>query len=491
MFEISTSFFSSDVTLRWGRVTFLLHFFYKQWKAIPGPMNTCTQCGTAITNDSPEGLCARCLLSVAIRTDTSTPPETIAQAVSSTRSPAAAGALGPIQLIRKIGEGGMGEVWLGRHELLGRNVAVKFLLGAVIDRNDPAFTTFVEGARAAASLEHPGLNKVYHADVADGVPYLVLELLDGPNLSDVVERSGPLDLRSARTVLEAIGEALAELNQHELIHRDLKPSNVMVTAAGRVVVTDFGLACARPAVPGGAALAGTPAYMAPEMFDGMVSTKTDVYAFGMTAYHLLSGRTAFSGGLDEQREQHRNIAIEIDPLRAANVPQEVIDVVVRALSKDPLFRPKTAWHVLESLRAAFNASNIRAATRDELARTVRERTLSSDTKVRGAAMPTVSGSVSETVSELLARKRGSRAVIAPAARISAVGPAPCPSEKATLLPAVATPLQFCGKCEYCIDGLETTICPECGSELGVVGIFGASRNRYWMLAAYVIGWTFA
>ncbi len=114
------------------------------------------------------------------------------------------------------------------------------------------------------------MNKIYHADVADGVPYLVLELLDGPNLGELVEWLGPLDLSTARAVLEAVGEAVAELNQKDLVHRDIKPSNIVLTREGRVVLTDFGLACVRPAAGRDDAngLAGTPAYMCPKCSTG-------------------------------------------------------------------------------------------------------------------------------------------------------------------------------------------------------------------------------
>ena len=278
--------------------------------------------------------------------------------------------LGPIRLIRRIGKGGMGEVWLGKHELLGRDVAVKFLLAAAMDQNDPAFTTFLAGARVAATVTHRGLNQVHHADVAAGVPYLVLELLEGCNLHELVERSGPINPAAARAIIEAVCEAVAELHHQDLVHRDLKPSNFVLTVDGRTVVTDFGLACARP--PAAAShqsgmVAGTPAYMAPEMFDGIVSARTDVYALCMSAYQLLYGRPAFTGSVEELRRQHREVAIDTQPLRAAGVPEGVIDVIVRATTKDALFRPKSARHLLDAFRAAFDAARIEGATGRELA----------------------------------------------------------------------------------------------------------------------------
>ncbi|MGH7176058.1 MAG: hypothetical protein ACREJC_01645, partial [Tepidisphaeraceae bacterium] len=95
--------------------------------------------------------------------------------------------IGPVTLVRELGRGGMGVVWLGRHELLGRDVAVKFLLGAVADQSDPGFAQFLTGARAAATVRHLGLTAIHHADLIDGVPYLVMEYIDGPTLADVLD----------------------------------------------------------------------------------------------------------------------------------------------------------------------------------------------------------------------------------------------------------------------------------------------------------------
>ena len=273
-------------------------------------------------------------------------------------------------MIRRIGRGAMGEVWLGRHKLLGRDVAVKFLLGKLADENDPAFAQFIAGAQAAATVVHSGLNQIHHADVAAGVPYLVLELLDGRNLDEVLQQAPPIHLETARAIIETICEAVAELHHRHLVHRDLKPSNFVLTTDGRVVVTDYGLACARAATALGTdsgSVAGTPAYMAPEMFDGIVSARTDVYALGISAYQLLCGLLPYRGSLDELQEQHRNAAIDVQPLRESAVPDGVTDVIVRATSKDALFRPKSARHLLDAFRAAFDAAQIKCASRIQLA----------------------------------------------------------------------------------------------------------------------------
>lgn len=322
------------------------------------------------------------------------------------------GQFGAIRLIRRIGSGGMGEVWLATHEILGRDVAVKMLSTAVGGRADPAVAGFIQGAKVAASRRHPGLNTVYHADVAEGTPYLVLEYLDGPNLQELVARSGRLEPPAARAVIEAVGEAVAELHRQDLVHRDLKPSNIVLTRDGRVVVTDFGLACAGPALAlraNSGVVAGTPAYMAPEMFEGVVSARTDVYAIGMTAYQLLCGRPAFAGSFEALMRQHQTGVIDIEPLRAAGVPGGVIDVVVRATSREVLFRPKTARHVLDAFRAAFDAAGIEPATPASLARIVQDRApSSSDAAQQPDAVTGAAAGMAETIAQFAARKRGLR-----------------------------------------------------------------------------------
>lgn len=319
---------------------------------------------------------------------------------------------GSIRLIRRVGRGGMGEVWLGRHEILGRDVAIKILSMQAGGPADPAVAGFIQGAKVAASRGHPGLNRVFHADVVEGFPYLVLEFLDGPNLRDVLARSGRLPPSIARTVIETVAEAVAELHHHDLVHRDLKPSNIVLTRDGRIVVTDFGLACMTPAAAlrgGAGGVAGTPAYMAPEMFDGVVSARTDVYAIGMTAYHLLSGQPAFRGTPDELRAQHQHVAIDVEPLRAADVPEGLIEVVVRATSKQILFRPKSARHALEAFRAAFRDAGINRALPESIAQHIREHPASP--QARPHAQEPSTSSMEQTLAQFAARKREHRSDI--------------------------------------------------------------------------------
>ena len=165
----------------------------------------------------------------------------------------------------------------------------------------------MDEARAAASVRHPNLTQIFHADLDGSTPYLVLEYVPGPTLRQLLDHAAELSVPVTVAVVGDVASAVAELHARGIIHRDIKPSNVLVDQEGRVFVTDFGLAIRRShSVPTGASetdFAGTPAYMAGEMFEGRVSARTDVYAMGVMAFQLLTGSTPFSGTFLELRDK--------------------------------------------------------------------------------------------------------------------------------------------------------------------------------------------
>ncbi|MFZ4428889.1 MAG: serine/threonine-protein kinase [Phycisphaerales bacterium] len=271
--------------------------------------------------------------------------------------------LGSVELIREIGRGGMGVVWLGRDELLGRDVAVKFMLGAAAGDDDPHFATFLEGARAAAALRTPGITAVHHADAIAGAPYIVMEYVDGPSLSRVIRVSTALSVAAAWHVMKALAATVAELHEAGIVHRDIKPSNVMLDLDGRLFLTDFGVAILRRddgADAARARLAGTPAYMAPEAFDGRASARVDVYALGVTLYEMLAGEPPFAAdSLEAIRQLHAAAEWPRAILEAKGVDGAVIEIIDRALRKDPKFRFKSARHMLEAMeRTRLDAATL-------------------------------------------------------------------------------------------------------------------------------------
>ncbi|ANH40134.1 Serine/threonine-protein kinase StkP [Nocardioides dokdonensis FR1436] len=208
---------------------------------------------------------------------------------------------GRYTLEREIGRGGMGAVWLGRDEILGRAVAIK-RLGAVPGQ-DPDARERAERAereaRLAARLSHPHVVAVYDL-VEDGdQQYLVMEHVDGTNLSGYLRAEGPLSPDRAARMLGQAADALAAAHHDGIVHRDVKPSNMLVTADGQVKLSDFGIARsdADPSLTRTGLVTGSPAYLAPEVASGSTATaRSDVWSLGASLFHALAGHPPYEVG---------------------------------------------------------------------------------------------------------------------------------------------------------------------------------------------------
>jgi hypothetical protein len=197
--------------------------------------------------------------------------------------------LGPYQILREVGQGGMGVVYLAEDTRLGRMVALKAIPSAWT--NDPERRERLRHeARAAAALSHPGVAVIYALEDIDGHLYLSSEFVRGSSLRDELQH-GPLPLSTVISTAQDLADALAAAHDRGIVHRDLKPDNVMRTPDGRVKIIDFGVAGFGP-VEGGAP--GTPGYMAPEQAQaGLVDVRADQYALGVLLHELATGAHPF------------------------------------------------------------------------------------------------------------------------------------------------------------------------------------------------------
>jgi len=267
---------------------------------------------------------------------------------------------GRYRVHRRLGAGGMGVVYLAEHIALQKRVAVKVLKGEL--SRDPALARRFElEARAASRIGHEGITDVTDfGRTAEGALYFVMEYLDGEALSAVLRRHGRFSPRRALDILVPIAEALEAAHAHGIVHRDIKPQNVMLVRRrdGReaVKLLDFGVSkvstdrAERLTEQG--TLLGTAEYMSPEQGTGeAVDARTDIYAFGVLAYELVTGTLPFSG-----REtmavlfKHVTEMPEAPGLRAPGIPSALEALILRALAKKPEDRPQTMGEVLAELR---------------------------------------------------------------------------------------------------------------------------------------------
>jgi eukaryotic-like serine/threonine-protein kinase len=251
---------------------------------------------------------------------------------------------GRYRIIRKLGAGGMADVYLAEDQELGRSVAIKILN----DRhaNDDQFVErFRREAKNAASLSHPNIVSIYDRGEAEGTYYIAMEYLDGRSLKELIVGRGPAPIKIAidyaRQILAAVGFA----HKHGIVHRDIKPHNVLVGPEGRLKVTDFGIARSGASqMTEVGSIIGTAQYLSPEQARGApVDQTSDLYSVGVVLYEMLTGQVPFTGDtpLEIAMKHLSEVPRPPSELRS-EVPHDLDSIVLRALAKDPADRYQSA-----------------------------------------------------------------------------------------------------------------------------------------------------
>lgn len=278
------------------------------------------------------------------------------------------------QILAKLGEGGMGIVFKALDVRLNRFLALKFLSPELVTEDRKR--RFFQEARAASALNHPGIVHIYDIGEWEGADFIAMEYVEGADLHQIL-RKGPLPVDEALRYAIQIADAMAIAHAAGIVHRDLKPGNVMVTPRGLVKILDFGLAKlnedavhseeSETRTLAGAVL-GSPAYMSPEQaLAKPVDARSDIFAFGLVFYEMLTGRRAFAGG---NSVDLISAILHADPQQPSmlnpSVGRELDRVVARCLRKDPerrLQSMKEIRIVLEDLRSESSSPGIVAAVR--------------------------------------------------------------------------------------------------------------------------------
>ncbi|MGE3773731.1 MAG: protein kinase [Gammaproteobacteria bacterium] len=350
----------------------------------------------------------------------------VTPAGDATSASAASGAsFGAYRLERELGRGGQAVVWLAHDPRLGRAVALKIWNGR-LGPGDASLARFAREARVLASLNHPGLCRVFESGAVDGKPFLATRYVEGETLAarfkrERAARAGAAPPRathgSTLASLEKVARALHAAHEAGIIHRDIKPSNVMVTAGGDIVILDFGLATAgdgEDLTMTGDVL-GTPAYMAPEQAAGdtaAIGRQTDVHALGAILYEALAGVRAFDGpsqGAVLDAVRHKP-PIEVRRLNPS-VSVDVATIIATALAKRPSDRYGTALDLAEDLRRACSYEPIAARPLPAWVRAgrwaLRNRAAAALVAALAVALPTVAALVATRIADapLAAQRR--------------------------------------------------------------------------------------
>ncbi len=272
--------------------------------------------------------------------------------------------VGGVRVERRLGGGAMGSVYAGRHLRLDREVALKVILPGLLSGPGSARvrTRFQREARLASKVEHRGVVRVHDVGVEGGVDFMVLELVEGESLEEILESRGALAVDEAARIGVAIASALGAAHALGVVHRDVKPENILIeSATDRVVVGDFGLAKALDPMEQSRSLTkgsiGTPLYMAPEQWiEGEVDGRADLYALGLTLFHMLAGAPPFTGvGLAHLMVQHQRTPLPSLRASRPDVPAALEELIERMAAKSPDDRPASAASVAEGLRRALDA----------------------------------------------------------------------------------------------------------------------------------------
>ncbi|MBI4871972.1 MAG: serine/threonine protein kinase [Candidatus Riflebacteria bacterium] len=259
------------------------------------------------------------------------------------------------QVLAKVGEGGMGMVFKAVHRSLMRSTAVKVIHASSFD-DEKAIQNFLGEAQLCARLSHPNIVKVYEASIEGGNPYIAFEYIEGITLSEHIRKTPNFPIKDALTITVQVLEGLEAAHEQGVVHRDIKPDNILIDAEGNAKIADFGIAkrsSAKARKSKDWVLVGTPAYMSPEQAWGDEATeRSDLYSAGSVLYEMLAGQPPFSGNTMQLVSQKMNSEPRSIKELRPEVPQQLADIVMGALTRRPEDRYPAVEDFVNKLRKA-------------------------------------------------------------------------------------------------------------------------------------------
>jgi CheY-like chemotaxis protein len=256
-----------------------------------------------------------------------------------------------------LGRGGMGYVFKALDRELNEVIAIKVLSRSLPIERDAVLRRFKSEVSLNRRISHPNVCRLHDYGVVDESPYLTMEFVDGKDLGTLIDVEGPIPAARALRILGQLTRGVAAAHAAGIVHRDLKPANVMVRPSGDISILDFGLAHdtnrTDPRITRAGVAVGTPQYMSPEQLRGLVvDERSDIYAIGVMAFELLTGRRLFTGRTFlSLARKHLETPVSRETLEERGVSRELAAVVLRCLAKKPAERFQTATAVATSLEA--------------------------------------------------------------------------------------------------------------------------------------------
>lgn len=261
------------------------------------------------------------------------------------------------RIIDTIGEGGMANVYLAEDIILQRKVAIK-ILRLDLQKQPQTQARLQREALATSELSHPNIVSVLDVGTDQGLPYMVMEYVSGPDLKEYIEKNSPLPMAEIVHIMDQLLSAIALAHKHNVIHRDLKPQNILMDKNGKIKIVDFGIAVAlnQSSITQTNSVMGSVHYMSPEQTrGGLVTKQSDIYSLGIILYELITGKVPFNG------ETPVAIALKhaqepIPSIRKSHpeIPQSLENVVLKATAKDPRDRYHSAQEMKEDLDTVFD-----------------------------------------------------------------------------------------------------------------------------------------
>ncbi len=263
---------------------------------------------------------------------------------------------GRYEILKRIGSGGMADVYMAKDQKLNRKVAVKVLKREYVD-DEKFLKKFQREAQAIASLTHPNIVNIYDVGAENGINYIVMELVGGITLKEYIKKKGCISPQETVDISIQIASALSHAHNHHIIHRDIKPQNILISEDGMIKVTDFGIAKAANSntVTSTATAIGSVHYISPEQAKGrFCDEKSDIYSLGITMYEMVTGKVPFDheNGVTIALMHLQNDIVPPSEIKEG-IPDSLEKIILKCVMKKPEERYQTAEELIEDLKLVF------------------------------------------------------------------------------------------------------------------------------------------